>query len=110
MSKVYAVRCEDYGRVEGALAELLAMMGGIERFAKPGESIALKPNLVHPVPPEQGITTHPAVVAAVGRAVRECGARPFLIDSPSGEYPRTAEAMGTPSPSTTPSAIAGGET
>lgn len=94
MSKVYAVRCEDYGRVEDALAELLAMMGGIERFAKPGESIALKPNLVHPVPPELGITTHPAVVAAVGRAVKECGARPFLIDSPSGEYPRTAEAMG----------------
>jgi uncharacterized protein (DUF362 family) len=51
-------------------------------FVRPGERIALKPNLLFGVAPEQAITTHPAIVAAVVAEVRDAGAYPFVVESP----------------------------
>ncbi len=85
-NKVYAVKCPDYEQVEGRLTELLQMMGGIERFVAPEEKIALKVNLLLAAEPEKAITTHPAIVAAVGRMAKDRGASPFIIDSPTGGY------------------------
>jgi uncharacterized protein (DUF362 family)/NAD-dependent dihydropyrimidine dehydrogenase PreA subunit len=51
-------------------------------FVRPGERIALKPNLLFGVAPERAITTHPAVVAAVVAEVREAGAYPVVVESP----------------------------
>ncbi|MCP4539577.1 MAG: DUF362 domain-containing protein [Chloroflexi bacterium] len=86
MDKVYVVRCPGYDQVEEKMAELLGLMDGIEQFAAPGEDIALKVNLLLAASPEQAVTTHPAVVAAVGRMTKDAGAAPIIIDSPGSGY------------------------
>ena len=63
------------------LRALLAPLGGMSAFVKPGEKVLLKPNLLGPFPPETAVTTHPAVVEAAARLVREAGGRCFVGDS-----------------------------
>jgi uncharacterized protein (DUF362 family)/Pyruvate/2-oxoacid:ferredoxin oxidoreductase delta subunit len=92
-NKVFIVRCPDYGEVGDKIAELLAMMGGMGSFAAPRERIVLKPNLLQPVKPEKAVTTHPAVVAAVGRLVKNEGAIPIIADSPGSGYPYTEKTL-----------------
>jgi uncharacterized protein (DUF362 family)/NAD-dependent dihydropyrimidine dehydrogenase PreA subunit len=81
---VAAACCRDYElkAVQAALREALAPIGGMAAYVKPGERIALKPNLLMPVAPERAITTHPAVVAAVALAVKEAGGTPVVVESP----------------------------
>ncbi len=81
---VSAARCAAYDleQVSAALRELLAPLGGLQAFVKPGERIALKPNLLFAARPEQAITTHPLIVTAVAIAVREAGATPVVVESP----------------------------
>jgi uncharacterized protein (DUF362 family)/Pyruvate/2-oxoacid:ferredoxin oxidoreductase delta subunit len=81
-NKVHIVRCGDYEQVEEQMAELLTMMGGMNQFAASGEKIALKVNLLQVAAPEKAVTTHPAVVAAVGRLAKAEGAVPVIVDSP----------------------------
>ena len=82
--RVYTASCPDYSQAEGVIRRLVADMGGMERFVKPGERILLKPNLLRAAPPESAICTHPAVVEAVARLVREAGGTPVICDSPGG--------------------------
>lgn len=81
---VAAVRCADYdvGNVRAALRELLAPLGGMAALVRPGERIALKPNILMGSAPEAAIATHPAVVAATALAVMEEGAHPVVVESP----------------------------
>ena len=81
---VAATRCADYEMesVQAALREVLAPLGGMAAFVKPGERIALKPNLLLPVAPERAVATHPAVVAAVALAVMDAGGTPVVVESP----------------------------
>ena len=89
-SIVYAVPCPEYSRVEGVLRDTLARLGGMERFVKPGERILLKVNLLRPAPPESAVCTHPAVVEAVARLVKQAGGRPVIADSPGGALHKEA--------------------
>ncbi len=86
MTDVYVSRCSSYDRadVDAALAAGLAATLGTRPSILPGQRIILKPNLLQTQPPEKGITTHPAVVAAVARWVKASGATPVIIDSPGG--------------------------
>lgn len=86
MNKVYVVKCPDYKQVEEKMDILLSMMGGIGQFAKAGEKIVLKPNLLVPKKPEKAVTTHPAVVAAIGKMVKSEGADAVIADSPGYPY------------------------
>jgi uncharacterized protein (DUF362 family)/NAD-dependent dihydropyrimidine dehydrogenase PreA subunit len=86
MDKVYVVRCPDYDQVEEKMVELLNLMGGMGQFVSPSEKIALKVNLLLAAEPEQAVTTHPAVVAAVGRMAKQAGAAPVIVDSPGSGY------------------------
>jgi len=81
---VTAARCADYGfaTVQESLRELLDPLGGMQAFVRPGERIALKPNVLAPSGPERAIVTHPVVVAAVAVAVKEAGAHPVVVESP----------------------------
>ncbi len=83
-SAVAAVRCTSYeiDAVRAALRDMLAPLGGMAAFVKPGERIALKPNLLTPAAPERAVITHPAVIGAVALEVREAGAFPVLVESP----------------------------
>ena len=62
----------------------IELLGGIERFVKPGETVAIKPNVAFASPPMLGATVHPDLVAEV---VRLCysrgGARKVIVtDNP----------------------------
>jgi uncharacterized protein (DUF362 family)/NAD-dependent dihydropyrimidine dehydrogenase PreA subunit len=92
-NQVFIVRCPDYEHVRDRMAELLALMGGMGSFAAAGERVVLKPNLLQPAKPEQAVTTHPAVVAAVGRLVKTEGVRPLIADSPGSGYPYTERTL-----------------
>jgi uncharacterized protein (DUF362 family) len=83
-SPVVTARCADYDfeAVRSAVKRILEPLGGMAAFVRPGERIVLKPNLLLGVSPDQGITTHPAVVAAVAAEVREAGAYPVVVESP----------------------------
>lgn len=96
-TKVAIKRCEEYDEtaVYTAVKEALGLLDGISKFVKRGEIILLKPNLLAGRPPEAAVTTHPAVVRAAIRLVREAGATPFVGDSPGiGSALRIAEKCG----------------
>ena len=83
-NKVYIVQCRDYAEADEKIKSLLDMMGGMGRFAKHGEKIVLKANLLREAKPETAVCTHPAVVAAVAALVRKEGADAVIADSPGG--------------------------
>ena len=92
-NKVYIVKCQDYEGVEDKVKALLNLMGGMGRFAKQGESIVLKANLLREARPEQAVSTHPSMVAAVASLAKEQGAVPIIADSPGGGYRYTAKTL-----------------
>lgn len=76
--------CRNYSdSLEGALQRLLAPLGGMADFVRPGQSVLIKPNLLTDRAPEEAVTTHPEVVRAIIRAVRACGGNPSVADSPA---------------------------
>ena len=89
-TQVYAASCPDYGQAEGAIRALVEQMGGMGRFVRPGERIVLKANLLRAAPPESAICTHPAVVEAVSKLVKEAGGTPVICDSPGGALHKEA--------------------
>jgi uncharacterized protein (DUF362 family)/Pyruvate/2-oxoacid:ferredoxin oxidoreductase delta subunit len=85
-TNVYIIKCENYEKADGKINDLLNMMGGMGQFAKKGEKITLKANLLGAVPPEKAVSTHPLVVAAIGRLAKKEGAIPLIADSPGSGY------------------------
>ena len=84
-SKVALVRCSDYDekRVYDAVKQGMTLLGGARKFAKAGEKLVLKPNILIGSKPESCVTTHPAVFRAVGLVLKEAGAAISYGDSPS---------------------------
>ena len=89
-TQVYAASCPDYSQAEAAIRALVEQMGGMGRFVRPGERIVLKANLLRAAPPESAICTHPAVVEAVAKLVKEAGGTPVICDSPGGALHKEA--------------------
>ena len=59
----------------------------VEADITPDTRVLLKPNLLAGRDPSLGVTTHPAVLRALIRRLRELGAKHILIaDSPGGVY------------------------
>ena len=84
MHKVALEKVESYhsGQVKAGLTDLLAHLGGIEAFVRPGERVLIKPNMLSAKPPETAVTTHPAVLRAVIELVQNAGAQALVGDSP----------------------------
>ncbi len=84
MAEVSLIKCSGYDRdeVEEAIREAVRLLGGISSLIRPGERVLIKPNMLHPAAPDRAITTHPSVVAAVIKLVKEAGAIPLVGDSP----------------------------
>ena len=89
-TQVYAASCPDYSQAETCIRALVEQMGGMGRFVRPGERIVLKANLLRAAPPESAICTHPAVVEAVAKLVKEAGGTPVICDSPGGALHKEA--------------------
>lgn len=68
--------------VAAALQALLAPLGGMAAFVKPGQRVLLKPNLLAGKPPDKAVTTHPELVRAVILAVQQAGGDVSVGDSP----------------------------
>lgn len=65
-----------------AVEKAIDLLGGIETFVKPGDSVLIKPNLLSAKPPEAAVTTHPNIVEAVVTLWQKAGALPIVGDSP----------------------------
>lgn len=74
-SKVVVIPCEDYDRerVYLAMKQGIDMLGGIGEFVKTDERILVKPNYLAPADAGKAITTHPSVICAMLRILRENG-------------------------------------
>ena len=82
----------DRAVVERALEELLAPLGGMEAFVRPGQRVLIKPNLLSAKAPEKAVTTHPEVVRAVIRLAQRAGGIVSVGDSPGVGGPRQVAA------------------
>jgi len=72
----------DHDLVKTGLIRLLAPLGGMAAFVRPGERVLLKPNMLYAKPPEDAVTTHPAVLRGVIELVQEAGGTALVGDSP----------------------------
>ncbi|WP_440945542.1 DUF362 domain-containing protein [Methanosarcina sp. T3] len=79
-TRVSIVRCNDYSKVNDAVRESLNLIGGLEKIISPGDRVLLKPNVLAIRPPEDSVTTHPAVVSAMCELVSEVGGIPVIGD------------------------------
>ena len=87
MVDVSIARCESYDEAEvtAALRAVLEPIGGLD-WVRPGMKVAIKANLVTFMKPESAATTHPAVLIALVKLLRERGAEAVVGDSPGGLY------------------------
>ncbi|MFA5114928.1 MAG: DUF362 domain-containing protein [Candidatus Omnitrophota bacterium] len=84
-ASVVITRCPDYepASVLAAVKSSLFLLGGPERYVKPQSRVLVKPNLLLAKGPECGVTTHPELVRAVIRVLKEIGCRVWVGDGPS---------------------------
>jgi uncharacterized protein (DUF362 family)/NAD-dependent dihydropyrimidine dehydrogenase PreA subunit len=85
-SQVSIVRCNDYEtqKVQKAVKLAIDYLGGITKFVKKGDKVLIKPNLLSALPPERAVTTHPEVLKAMIRQIKDAGGIPFVGDSAGG--------------------------
>jgi uncharacterized protein (DUF362 family)/Pyruvate/2-oxoacid:ferredoxin oxidoreductase delta subunit len=91
LKKVSLVKCDDYQRenVEKAVRRAIDLVGGIGAFVSPGQKVLVKFNLLQGAAPEKCVTTHPEVVYAVAKVLKEYGCDVLLGDSPGSGIPYT---------------------
>ena len=87
------VACDTYAlaTVREAVASVLAPLGTIRRFVRPGMRVLLKPNLLLAADWERAVTTHPAIIQAVAELVTQAGAEAWIGDSPGGPISTTLD-------------------
>ncbi len=82
------VRCSSYepAAVDSAIDRALSLLGGLDKYIKPGMRVFLKANLMRKSAPELCAVTHPAVVYAVAKHIAALGASVTVGDSPGGIF------------------------
>jgi len=92
---VALVRCAEYqpDQVFRALNEAITLAGGIDSVVTPGSRVLVKPNLLQGLPPERAVCTHPVVIGAVIRLLKEHGCTVTLADSPGAGIRYTATSL-----------------
>ena len=83
MTDVSIVRCEEY-TLEGCTQALLTALepfGGLD-WVREGMRIVIKANLVEAMKPEKAGTTHPVLLTALTKLLKEKGAHVVIGDSP----------------------------
>lgn len=79
-------RGKDYALL---VEKVLAPLGGMAKFIRPGARVVVKPNMAWDRTPEQGANTHPLVVkAVVEQALAAGAARVLVFDRPCNEKRR----------------------
>lgn len=85
-SQVSVVKCRSYDQSEAqaSVKKAVSLLGGIEKFIKPGSRVLIKPNLLSARSPDEGVNTHPEIIRAVARLVKDFTPRVLVGDSPGG--------------------------
>ncbi len=73
----------DLNPLSSALEQVLAPLGSMDAYVKPGDRVLLKPNLLTGGRPGKECITRPELVHVVARQVQDLGGHPFLGDSPA---------------------------
>jgi uncharacterized protein (DUF362 family) len=73
-SRVAIATAKDYDQAETAVREVAELLGGAKRFAKRGDVVLIKPNMIAASKPEEAEVTHPAMIEAAVRIFKETGA------------------------------------
>ena len=83
--KVILSRCTDYtpSKITEAIQEQFELLGGLQKFITRGDIVLLKPNFIAPRARRHATQTHPAVIIETARLLKDCGAKPFVADSPA---------------------------
>ncbi len=84
-SRISLVKCNSYAPdlVCASVRKSIDLLGGITAFVKPQSRVLVKPNLLMAQEPQMGVTTHPEVVRAVIRILKDINCKIFVGDSPS---------------------------
>ena len=84
-SQVSIIKCANYGQdlVEVSVRKAINLIGGVAHYIKPGSRVLVKPNILMAKAPEFGIDTHPEVVRAVIRVLKDNNCHVFVGDGPS---------------------------
>lgn len=85
-TQVAIAKCATYRQDElgEAVDRILELLGGIEKFIKPGEKVLIKPNLLSARIPAEAVDTHPEFVRAVIRKVAPASKNIKIGDSAAG--------------------------
>lgn len=83
--QVALTACDSYDRkqVRQALLRQFELLGGVDKFIAPGDTVLLKPNFIAAKTTEKPAQTHPTVICETARIVKQAGASPLLGDSPA---------------------------
>ncbi|MDD4796382.1 MAG: DUF362 domain-containing protein, partial [Eubacteriales bacterium] len=81
------VLCDTYEEVAvvASVEKLLAPLGGMAAFVRPGQTVFIKPNMLGPAKPEVAKTTHPALIYAVAYLAAQAGGIVTVGDCPGGD-------------------------
>jgi uncharacterized protein (DUF362 family) len=82
---VSLIRATSYATEElrASVEAVLAPLGGMSAFVKPGDRVLLKPNLLTGGRPTKECITRPELVRCVAELVIAAGGKPFFGDSPA---------------------------
>jgi uncharacterized protein (DUF362 family) len=61
------------------VAEVFALLGGVENLVRPRSTVVLKPNAGHPAAAETSVNTSPEFVAAVIRQVKKASPKEIIV-------------------------------
>lgn len=84
-SKVAVTKCKSYESllVYAAVKRSVDLVGGITAFVKPGTKVLVKPNLLLATEPESAVDTHPEVVRAAVKILKEIDCKVYIGDGPN---------------------------
>ena len=85
-SKVIVLPCEAYDeeRIYTLMKNGLSQLGGLDNLINKVEKILLKPNLLKKAEVEKAVITHPVVVGAFARILREEGYKNIVLADSCG--------------------------
>ncbi len=89
MEKVSLVKCNSYDQEEvyKAIKKSIELIGGLN--IKPNSKVLIKPNLLRPKHPKYAVTTHPEVIRAIIKILKEINCKIIVGDSPGFHDPTT---------------------
>ncbi len=84
-AKISIVKCKDYepARVLEATRRAVDLAGGISNFIKPKSKVLVKPNLLMAIEPESAVDTHPEIVRAAIKILKDINCEIYIGDGPS---------------------------